>query len=480
MHAELIVLPEMTIPGYPPRDILYDPSFVEAVQFAAQDLASQVIDCPPALVGSLTQKTAPTPEHPNLLNVALLIHNGEVSIAAEKQLLPVYDVFYEPRWFVPGRQLPPIEVADQKVGVLICEDMWDENYDTHPAENLKEMGADLLVCLAASPWRKGMPANRLEQVRRPKIPMALVNLIGGNDELIFDGQSLLVNQKGDLIGQSTLFAPGPLSCELSALPSIVGPQPHPFETLFDALVLGVKDFAQKNSISSITLGLSGGIDSAVTAVIAKAAVGSANVTALAMPSRFSDPRSTEMGAKLAQNLEIGFEVVELEPLHRTAESSLKDWLSTGTAAENIQARLRSMILMAHVNKTGGMLLNTSNKTELALGYATLYGDMAGALSPLGDLTKLEVYGLAKWINEKFGNLIPEFVINRPPSAELRAAQVDPFDYETLSPQIESVISQDGTHPQLQRSEHKRWQMGVVLKVAQRSFGSGRMVPITRR
>lgn len=486
-RADLIILPEMAIPGYPPRDILYDQSFVEAIEFAVRDLATQVDGCPPALVGSIIRKGEPTPEHPNLLNVALLIQNGEVKVAAEKQLLPIYDVFYEPRWFVPGQQLPPIKISGTKVGVLICEDMWDENYDVHPAENLKEMGAELLVCLAASPWRKGMAANRLEQVRRPKMPMALVNLLGGNDELIFDGQSLLVNQEGALISQSTLFAHGSLTCELSAPPSIAEPQPDPFETLFNALVLGVKDFARKNRVSSMTLGLSGGIDSAVAAVIAKSAVGSNNVTAIAIPSRFSDPRSTEKAAELAKNLSIRFEIVELEPLHSTAESSLKDWFSaddavesSGTVGENIQARLRGMILMAHVNKTGGMLLNTSNKTEIALGYGTLYGDMAGALSPLGDLTKLEVYALARWINRNLGEPIPEFVMTRPPSAELRADQVDPFDYETLSPQIEHVISKDGTHPQLQRSEHKRWQMGVVLKVAQRSFGTGRMVPITRR
>jgi NAD+ synthase (glutamine-hydrolysing) len=477
--ADLIILPEMAIPGYPPRDILYDRSFVEAIQAAAHDLATRVIGCPPALVGSLTPNGDPTPEHPNLLNVALLIHNGKVKVAAEKQLLPVYDVFYEPRWFVPGKQLPPLEIASKKVGVLICEDMWDENYGVHPAENLKAAGADLLVCLAASPWRKGMAANRLTQVQRPGVPMALVNLLGGNDELIFDGQCLAVNGDGVVIGRSGLLEGGPVLVDMTGS-TVAEKLGDPIKTLFDALVLGIKDFARKNQVASITLGLSGGIDSAVAAVIAARSIGLANVTAIAIPSRFSDLRSTETAAELAKNLGVGFELVELEPLHSTAESSLKEWFGTGTVAENVQARLRGMILMAHVNKTGGMLLNTSNKTELALGYGTLYGDMAGAVSPLGDVTKPEVYALAKWINENMGEPIPEFIITRPPSAELAARQVDPFDYEKISPQIESVILNGGTHPQLQRSEHKRWQMGVVLKVAQRSFGSGRMVPITRK
>jgi len=227
------------------------------------------------------------------------------------------------------------------------------------------------------------------------------------------------------------------------------------------------------------LGLSGGIDSALVAVIAAEALGAAHVSAVAIPSRYTDPRSVTSAQALADNLGIGLHVTPLEPLHVAAEATLGELLAGGTAAENIQARLRMMILMAFVNQRGGILLNASNKTELALGYGTVYGDLAGILSPIGDLTKTNVVALARWINRE-RDIIPAFMLDRPPSAELRPHQVDPFDYPTVAPAIERVIQEDRSNPILRRTEHKRWQGGVILKVSARTFGRGRLIPITRK
>jgi NAD+ synthase (glutamine-hydrolysing) len=258
--------------------------------------------------------------------------------------------------------------------------------------------------------------------------------------------------------------------------------PHDPHILFGALVLGVRDFARKNRVERAFLGLSGGIDSAVVACIAARALGPAHVTAVAIPSRYSDPRSTASARELAEALGTGFERVELEPLHAVAEATLGDLLASGTGPENIQPRLRAAILMAFVNRYGGMLLNTSNKTELALGYATIYGDTAGTLCPIADLTKPEVVALARWIVSEDGawpGAIPRFTLERPPSAELAPGQVDPFDYDELAPALERLVHGNRSNAVMRRTEHKRWQMGVILRVSERSFGRGRLIPITR-
>jgi NAD+ synthase (glutamine-hydrolysing) len=496
--ADLIAFPEMTVPGYPPRDILYDSSFVEAVQAATVDLAKQARGLPPLLVGSLKPSGEKLYQHPALHNVAYLMQKGEMQLAAVKRLLPVYDVFYEPRWFVAGTEsLPPLEIAGTKVGFIICEDMWDEEYPVHPAQELKQMGAEMLVCISASPYRRGGGEERLHHAKRQGLPIAFVNLIGGNDELIFDGGSFWMD--GERLEEVGRFD------EKITLVDTRTPKSGDFgvrETLnaksgdfalretaevFRALVLGVRDFARKNGMKHATLGLSGGIDSAVTAVIAAEALGAENVTGVAIPSRFTDPRSTESARELARALGIRFEVIGLEKMHLATETTLGSERSEGVGGENIQARLRMVILMSVVNQRGGFLLNTSNKTELTLGYGTLYGDLAGTLSPLGDVTKPDVYALARWINAKDEGgrmkdeaLIPQFIIERKPSAELKPDQVDPFDYETVSPEMEKLVLGNQSNARMRASEHKRWQAGVILKVSGKSFGRGRMMPITRK
>lgn len=485
--ADLVVFPEMTVPGYPPRDMLYDASFVEAVQAATVDLARQTRHLPPLLVGSFAPSGEKHYQHPSLHNVAYLMKDGGMTVAQVKQLLPVYDVFYEPRWFVPGRKtLPPIEIVGKRIGVMICEDIWDEEYSIHPGADLKAMGAEMLVCISASPYRKGAGEGRVYHARRQvvsipsysttEIPFVFVNLVGATDELIFDGRSFVLGGE-----ELEMFEEDVRVVDLDAKERGKKKEESVEEELFNALVLGVRDFARKNGMKKAYLGLSGGIDSSVAAVIAAEALGAENVTGVAIPSRFTDVRSTESARELARNLGIKFEQVELEKMHAATEQVLGEERSGGVSGENIQARLRMVVLMSFVNSGGGFLINTSNKTELTLGYSTLYGDMAGALSPLGDLTKVEVVKLGEWINGEWRmGAIPEFVMTRKPSAELREGQVDPFDYEVVSPQMEAMVLADESNAMMRASEHKRWQMGVVLKVSERAFGRGRMVPITRK
>jgi len=328
-------------------------------------------------------------------------------------------------------------------------------------------------------------AQRLYHARRQPCPVVYVNLVGANDELIFDGRSFAVDCNGQLLAQLAAFEEEVRVVDLVHDTLLELLEEHWEAEVFQALVLGVRDFARKNRfacknrLERAFLGLSGGVDSALVAVIAAQALGPERVTAVAIPSRYTDPRSTTCARELAAALGIHLEVVELEPLHAAAERTLGDLLKGGTAAENVQARLRAMILMSYVNRHGGLLLNTSNKTELALGYATLYGDMAGTLCPIADLTKPQVVALAHWIKTTRG-LIPDYTLERPPSAELRPGQVDPFDYNEVAPALERLVTLNRSDHVLRRSEHKRWHMGVILKISPKSFGTGRLMPITRR
>lgn len=476
-EADLIIFPEMTVPGYPPRDMLYDASFVEAVQAATLDLSRQARHLPPLLVGSFAPSEEKHYQHPSLHNIAYLMKDREMQVAQVKQLLPIYDVFYEPRWFVPGKKtLPPIEIAGKKIGILICEDMWDEEYQVHPGAELKAMGAEMLVCMSASPYRKGGGEGRLYHAKRQGLPLVFVNLVGATDELIFDGGSFILGGEQLARFEETMNV---LSIGEDKVEGKKSRDVSVEEELFRALTLGVRDFAQKNGMKKAYIGLSGGIDSAVVAIIATEALGAENVTGIAIPSRFTDERSTESALEMARNLGIKFDQVSLEKMHAVAEQVLGPERSGGVSGENIQARLRMVILMSYVNSGGGFLINTSNKTELTLGYATLYGDMAGSISPLGDVTKVEVYALAKWINVG-RDLISPYIMTRMPTAELRTGQVDPFDYAVVAPQAEAMVLADESNAMMRASEHKRWGMGVILKVSERAFGRGRMVPITRK
>lgn len=312
------------------------------------------------------------------------------------------------------------------------------------------------------------------------MPLVFVNLVGGNDELIFDGGSFVLGGE-----KLRMFEEDVRVIDLNTKDTKGTKEVQGEEEVFKALVLGLRDFANKNGLNHVFIGLSGGIDSSVAAVIAVEALGCERVTGVAIPSRFTDARSTESARELASRLGIGFEVVEMEKMHKAAEQAVGPERSGGVAGENIQARLRTVVLMSFVNQRGGFLINTSNKTELTLGYSTLYGDMAGAISPLGDLTKMEVYALARWINgarnsTSYSQSIPQFVMERKPSAELRENQVDPFEYEKISPEAEALVRSNQSNAAMRASEHKRWQACVILKVSGKSFGRGRLMPITRK
>jgi NAD+ synthase (glutamine-hydrolysing) len=525
--AEFVVLPELAVTGYPPRDLLLDPSFVTAALEATADLAERVQGGPPVVAGTLARGGLPPPRHPGLHNVAAVLEGGRVRVQVAKRLLPAYDVFYEPRWFVPGEAQAPVELADRRVGLLVCEDLWDEGYPVHPPAELRAAGADLLVCLAALPFRRGAAEARLRHARRARLPVVHVSAVGAQDELVFDGRSFVLDREGGVVAELPAFCEAVEVVDLSVIPSGVpavaggreqgqssrarpracdegsagavlgsprtvtadsSPErprrrarndSEDLNDLHDALVLGIRGFAEKNRLGRAFLGLSGGIDSALVARLGVDALGSDRVGAVAIPSRHTDPASTEAAREIASALGIGLDVVPLETLHGAAEKTLGaviDESDDGRLAdENLQARLRMVVLMAHVNRHRGFLLNTSNKTEISLGYGTLYGDLAGALAPIADLTKLDVFALARHLGG-----FPAFVLERPPTAELSPGQVDPFDYAVEAPRLESLVQSHCSDAALRRSEHKRTQFGVVLKVSETAFGSGRLVPITRR
>jgi NAD+ synthase (glutamine-hydrolysing) len=498
--AELVVLPELAITGYPPRDLLFDDSFVEAALEATSDLAERVSGGPLVVVGSVARAARRPPRHPGLHNVAAALGKGRVEATTAKRLLPAYDVFHEPRWFLAGEMPDPIEVGGYRVGLLVCEDLWDEGYVVHPPAELRAAGAELLVCVAALPFRKGMAEARLGQARRAGLPVVHVSAVGAQDELIFDGRSFVMDADGELVAQLPAFREAVEVVDVSLTPR-ASAQPGPegstvdggslargpdrgarddsMDDLHDALVLGIRGFVEKNGLGRAFLGLSGGIDSALVARLAVDALGPERVGAVAVPSRYTDPASTEAAREIASSLGVDLAVVPLESLHEGAEKSLDTVLDESAqgrlADENLQARLRMVVLMAHVNRHGGVLLNTSNKTEISLGYGTLYGDLAGALAPIADLTKLDVVALARHLGG-----FPSFVLERLPTAELSPGQVDPFDYAREAPRLEALVQSHRSDAALRRSEHKRGQFGVVLKVSETAFGSGRLVPITRR
>jgi NAD+ synthase (glutamine-hydrolysing) len=491
--AELVVLPELAVTGYPPRDLLFDDGFVTAALEATDELAQRLAGAPPVVVGTLARAGSHPPRHPGLHNVAAVLEGGKVTTRVAKRLLPAYDVFHEPRWFLPGATQPPVELAGRRVGLLVCEDLWDEGYPVHPPAELRAAGAELLVCVAALPFRKGKSEDRLAHARRAGGPVVHVSAVGAQDELIFDGRGFVVDAGGTVVAQLPAFEETvevvdvPVSRRLSPAErkldegeeSDRGARVESLDELHDALVLGIRGFVEKNRLARAFVGLSGGIDSAVVARLATDALGPERVRAVAIPSRHTDPASTAAAREIASSLGIELEVTSLESLHEVAENVLGEVLDESAegrlAGENLQARLRMVLLMAHVNRHRGFLLNTSNKTEISLGYGTLYGDLAGALAPIADLTKLEVVALARHLGG-----FPPFVLERPSTAELAPGQVDPFDYAVEAPRLEALVQSYRSDAALRRSEHKRGQFGIVLKVSETAFGSGRLVPVTRQ
>ncbi|MCJ7838586.1 MAG: asparagine synthase-related protein, partial [Burkholderiales bacterium] len=339
--AALVILPEMAIPGYPPRDILFDTTFVSATSLATADLARRSADGPPVIVGTLMPAPRKPPNHPGLYNAAVLLQGGKTRLVAAKRLLPGCDVFYEPRWFLPGASgQAPVDIGGKRVGVLVCEDLWDEGYDIHPPAELLAAGAELLVCIAASPYHRWIMARRMYHARRQRCPLVHVNLCGASDELIFDGRSFVLDAQGEVTARLAGFEEEVRVIDVDDVDNAESApagtaDENPQQELYRALVLGVRDFARKNGLERAFLGLSGGIDSALVTVIAAEALGPDRVTAVTIPSRYTDERSTTSARELACELGIHFEVFELERLHAAAEQTLGGLLETGTGAENI-------------------------------------------------------------------------------------------------------------------------------------------------
>jgi len=480
----LVVFPELCVCGYMPRDLLEEPSFLDASDGVVRAL-SKDRDLPPLLVGAPVRAEGTGKP---LVNAALLIRDGKVETVA-KRLLPTYDVFDERRYFRSGPPARPVEVAGVRLGVTICEDIWTGSlYEDVPVADLVRAGADWIVNLSASPYEQGKPEYRRGLVRdhagRHGVPMAICNLVGGNDQLIFDGNS---------------FATGPFGethlahcrAEVGAVDA-TGPAPD--DDVRAAIVLGIRDYFAKTGFSGAIVGMSGGVDSSLVASLAAEALGPERVLGIGMPGPFNAPMSLEDARTLAGTLGIRFEVLPIDGPFDAFREALGS-REVGVPEENLQARIRGAYLMARANRDGALVLVPSNKSEMALGYCTLYGDMVGALAPISDLYKGEVYHLAR-----ADRAIPRRAIERPPSAELRPDQTDQDTlppYEVLDPilvhhleerlRADEIVERGFDRATVERvlrgvstSEYKRQQAAPVLKVSRKAFDLGRRFPIVER
>ncbi len=504
-HIDILVMTELTVCGYPPEDLLFHQQFLDDCYDAVKSIADHCIDL--AVVIGFPRNH---PNEPELLhNSAALIQDGEIKMIYDKHKLPNYLVFDEKRYFTPGKHdgLAEIKIKDQlyKLGITICEDIW---YDAEPVVYQAEQGVDLLINISASPYASGKIGSRIAMLqRRAKkfaTPLVYCNLVGGQDELIFDGTSCAIDAAGEL----KILAPSfdaAFSQVNFAQPNTEITQPVTDDAeLYDALVTCTRDYFQKNGFSQAVLGLSGGIDSALTAVIAADALGAENVTGILMPSKYSSDHSIQDAQVLADTLGMMSELMPIKSMHQAFHTQLEPQFEDyfkGQTDENIQARIRGTLLMAFSNNQNAILLCTSNKSETSVGYTTLYGDMAGGFAPIKDLFKLQVYALCEYRNsiDPAGPVIPLNTITKPPSAELRPEQKDSDslpEYEVLdeilkaylhhhkdAQQIASALNQDielviKVLKMVDRNEYKRQQAAPGPRVTQMAFGKDRRMPIT--
>ena len=506
--AELVVTPELAITGYPPQDLLFKSQFVPQNLEILEKLQARVRSAG-LLVGFVDRnQDRGKPFH----NAAALLQPGAPIAKTHKSLLPTYDVFDEDRYFEPAPSVEPLIFGARKIGVTICEDIWTERYlprplyDVEPVRSLVEQGAEMILNLSASPFGLGKPAIRREMVatlaRTHGRSICYCNAVGGNDQLVFDGNSIAMNSRGELIAQLPGFQTAEEIVETEASQPVQMPKTDDMADLFDALSLGVRDYLTKCNFKSAVLGLSGGIDSAVVAAVAVNALGAENVLGASMPSPYSSHGSIDDALALARNLGIKCLQIPIADAFAGFKTQLAEvfaGLPEDTTEENIQARLRGMTLMALSNKFGHLVLSTGNKSELSVGYCTLYGDMAGGLAVISDVPKTMVYALARWINRRDG-IIPVSTIEKPPSAELRPGQTDqdtlpPYDVldEILRLYVEENMSardiiahgfEEKTVRWVQRrvdvNEYKREQAAPGIKVTSRAFGVGRRMPIAQQ
>jgi len=524
--AALVAFPELALCGYPPRDFLDLPDFLELSARTLAELAQPAEWSRGIAVAVGFPQSVPGAPPPGVYNAIALIEGGRVAAVGRKSLLPTYDVFDETRYFLPAEAATDADAValGARVGLSVCEDIWNDKrfwvrprYARDPIAEIVQDGARLVVNISASPYAMGKPALRERMLAASAAghgaPIAYVNQVGGNDALVFDGGSMLVAKDGAILARGPLFQEALLVCDLATGASTVTPldggalPPAPAaadaeaDEVFRALVLGVRDYVRKCGFKEVVVGLSGGIDSALTACIAAEALGPRNVLGVAMPSRYSSSHSREDAALLAHSLGVRFQEISIEPMHAAFLAQLEraDGRPLGDLAEqNVQARIRGQILMAISNDTGGLVLSTGNKSELAVGYCTLYGDMAGGLAVIGDVPKTLVYRVARAANARAGRaLIPERTFTKPPSAELKPGQTDqdtlpPYDvlddileaYVEERLPLDAIVKRGHDEATVRRvlrmvvaSEYKRRQAAPVLKVSEKAFGEGRRFPI---
>ena len=507
--ADLVVFAELSVCGYPPRDLLELDSFMEQCEVAAQQIAeaSKGIAC---IVGLPTRN--PEIKGKDLYNSAYFMEDGKIKAQINKALLPNYDVFDEYRYFEPSVSTSCIEFKGHKIALTICEDLWNVNdnplYVAEPMEQLSQEQPDLMINIAASPFAYNHDEERLQVLgdncRKYQLPLFYVNQIGAQTEIIFDGGSLVFNERGEVLDELPYFSEAIRYYEFEGK-LVKGLQVQNLERQTDieqihqALILGIRDYFQKSAFSKAILGLSGGIDSAVVCTLAAEALGSENVMAVLMPSEYSTDHSIKDAMDLVQNLGCKHEIIPIKAAAKTFDEMLKPVfkdLPFNIAEENIQSRSRAIVVMAMSNKFGYILLNTSNKSECAVGYGTLYGDMAGAISVLGDVYKTQVFQLARYINRE-KEIIPINSIVKPPSAELRPGQKDSdslpeydlldqilYQYIELKNGPDIIIAQGfdealvrKTIKMVNAAEFKRYQTPPILRVSPKAFGMGRRMPI---
>ncbi len=505
--ADLVVFPELALVGYPPEDLLHRKGFLAQTKSECLRIQKNLKTCTDMVVVF----GLPVEQAGNIYNAAIVIVAGEIKYTYFKQSLPNYSVFDELRYFVSGNDSVVINIKGHQFGLLICEDVWQEDIVQH----VKQQGAEAIVILNASPFHVNKHEERVamlqQSAKKIKTPLLYLNMVGGQDELVFDGDSLVVNKAGELIARGEVFSSDEIKLQIEGgdvAGDIVSLQDDSNlimedvteAQIYKALVVGVRDFVQQNGFTGVVIGLSGGVDSALTLAIAVDALGADNVQAVMMPSRYTADMSLQDAEAEAKLLNVDYEVIAIEDVFNSFLTTLSPTFKgapTDTTEENIQARCRGVLLMAISNKTGRMVLTTGNKSEMAVGYATLYGDMCGGFAPIKDVCKTLVYKLCRYRNS-VSQVIPERVLTRPPTAELREGQCDQDslpDYDVLDRILELSVEQDMPIDEIvakgldretvqqvimmvQRNEHKRRQSAPGIRITRRAFGRDRRYPIT--
>jgi NAD+ synthase (glutamine-hydrolysing) len=510
--ADLTMFPELSVCGYPPRDLLEKPAFVARCQQAVKEIAEAVPEIT-IICGFVSPAAVETGK--SVMNSAAVLRDGKIQFVQSKILLPTYDVFDEVRYFDPAASQKVLPLAGKQLALTICEDAWNDKHFWHrrlysidPVDDLLHAGGNLVLNISASPYHMGKRELRQKMLqtiaRDNKVPVVLVNQVGGNDSLIFDGSSMALGPDGSIIAQAKSFEEDLICFDSETLSGDIHEQTEAgIPSVYAALVLGTRDYVRKCGFSKVIIAISGGIDSALTAAIAVDALGKENVTGVAMPSQYSSEHSVKDAKDLACNLGIRFEMVPISPIfnsYRTALSGVFAEWPENVAEENIQSRIRGNIVMAMSNKFGHLVLTTGNKSEVAVGYCTLYGDMVGGLGVISDVPKTMVYELSHFVNSR-KPVIPQSTLVKPPSAELRPGQKDSDTlppYEILDNILEDYVEDYHSADQIacergydikvvrdvirmiERSEYKRQQAAPGLKITPKAFGMGRRFPIAQK